>query len=98
MPTSTKTRKSESEKKEQLTSYLLRTVTSQASNDGVLLANGAIGGALSPILGLRSSYLALSSRVFVAARLLPIGRTGQVTDCLDNSAFDGVELAGRLPA
>lgn len=85
-------------KKEQLTSNLLRTVTGNTSKDGVLLANDAISGTLTPVLGLSSSYLSLSSSVLVTARSLQIRGAGQVTDSFDDGTLDGVELAGRLPA
>ena len=66
------------------TSHLLRAVTRSTSNHCVLPGNGTISDALAPVLGLGSIDLVLPSSVFVAVGLLPIDRTGHVTDHLDD--------------
>ena len=70
------------------TSHLLRAVTRYTSNHCVLLANGTISDALAPVLGLGSINLVLLNCVFVAVGLLPIDRTGHVTDHLDDGTLD----------
>ena len=81
-----------------LTGQLLRTVTGQTSNGGILLANSTISDALGQVLGLCSVEFSLSSSVFFTARLLQIFGASQMTDRLNDGALGGVESAGCGPA
>lgn len=76
------------------TGCLLRTVTSNSANDGVLLSAETVDRTVGVSLRLGSLVLGLPSGVFLLARLGPRLGAGQATHGLDNGALEGVELPG----
>jgi hypothetical protein len=81
-----------------LTLGLLRLVSCDGANDGVLLSCNAVGGTLYISLGLSGFVLRLPGGVFLLSRLLPGSGTGDVADTLDDVAFGRVELTRGLAA
>jgi hypothetical protein len=76
----------------------LSTISGDGTDDGVLLALETVHTALGPVLGASGIVLGLASSMLLAARLLPFGRAGQVTDGLDYATLDRVVLTGGLAA
>ena len=80
----------------ELTSRLLLAVASHGTDDGVLLAAETVHGALGVALGLGGLILGLALGVLLLAGLGPGGGAGEVTDRLDDGAFERVVLPGGL--
>jgi len=75
---------------------LLRGITSDSTDDGVLLASDAVGGALDVALSLSSLVLGLALGVLLLSGALPFSRADDIADGLDDVALGGVELTRGL--
>lgn len=71
----------------QLTGRLLLTVTSDGTNDGILLPANAVESAFGVTLGLRSCDLSFASNVLLLARILPRLAAGYIANSLDESTL-----------
>ena len=72
------------------------TITSDRTENGVLLAGYAVCGTIDIVLGASCIVLGLPGSVLFAARLLPGGSSCEISNRLNDGALDGVELAGGL--
>jgi hypothetical protein len=79
-----------------LTRSFLRAVSSDGTDDGVLLADDTVLGSLSVALSLSSLVLGLAGGVLLLARLLPGSSAGDIADGLDDVALGAVELTRGL--
>jgi hypothetical protein len=75
---------------------LLRLVSCDGANNGILLSCKAVGGTLYISLGLSGFVLRLPGGMLLLSRLLPGSGAGDVSDTLDDVAFGRVELTGGL--
>lgn len=73
-------------------------IIGDGAEHGVLLADQTVRSTIDIVLGTGRVVLGLSGSVLFAARLLPRGRSRDVTDCLNDSALDGVVLASGFAA
>jgi len=77
-------------------SCLLGLVPGNGTDDGVFLSGETVSCSLDVSLSLSSVVFALSSSVFLLARVDPCARTSQVTDGLDDGSLNGMVLASSL--
>ena len=75
---------------------LLRLVSCDGANNGVLLSCNAVGGTLYISLSLSGLVLRLPGGMLLLSGLLPRSGPGDVADTLDDVAFGRVELTGGL--